>query len=602
MQLFNKHNQTMKKTLILLSVILLSLNTSFAQKQRNYIYVIDCTTSMINKLPKQMKSGDVDAWLSDTNLLYAKSKLFLKEDISRIKNEDATVVVIPFAEKPSSPICFKRGDFDNSKWAEIEKTMDNRLKTSVSTGICYAWDKGMEYIDQNKRNFFYLFTDGSENVIKDDPCQHIKNRIIQWRNHPDGSKAYIVSIDANKELLNKCPDLKNVIDNIDDIDFIDHHDSPFGDFTPKNELFINLCELQNKKLEFSDEGCFKATTACNDPYISVDLVDNKINSGSAEFHFMDKTDGELTNLIGADCYEFDFEVKSDPNELQIGNPVIHVIVDCHKRSNLNIADEEISAGKAKYYPKYLWKKAKEPEIKTIELNTDWNDVACANGAFIKLELTPAEGYTYYYNGEQLEGNSFIIKAGTQANKIGVKMDASQPDGMHYITLSGKPINLETLNNEPVKNYTNKIRIENDVVWNPLQWLMLILGIVLVGLLVLWFLAIRPIACPKIRTGGIQINSPYYRMIRFRNIRKVVFTNRAKRQNIFSRIFTGQVRYEVNDFWTKEWALTPGSRKSLRTEGLSKNYIIEPFASSLQPGNEYQITKNESGEKCTISIF
>lgn len=592
----------MKKILILLTITLLNLNTSFAQKQRNYIYVFDCTTSMINKYPKDMSNNNVDYWLSDTALLYAKSKIFLKEDIIRIKSEDANVVVIPFAENPSAPICFKRGDFDDSKWAEIERAMDHRLKTSVNTGICYAWDKGMEYIDTNKQNFFYLFTDGSENVIKNDPCQHIKNRITQWRSHPKGSKAYIVTVDANKELLQKCPDLINTVNSIQDIFIIDKHNVPFGDFTPRNEIFINFCELKDKKIEFSDEGYFKAKIECNDPYIKVDIVNNAINAGCAEFKFTDKTNGKLTNIIDSETYEFDFNVKSDPKELQIGNPTIHVIVDCHKRSNLTISNDEFSAGKASYYPSFLWSDAKEPEIKTIDFKTEWNDVACANKAAIKIELTPTTGYTYYYNGEQLEGNSFIINAGTTDNTIGIKLDPDQTDGMHYIAISGKPINLETLNNEPAKTYKSTIRLENNVRWNPTQWVMLILGIVIIGFLFIWFLLIKPIACPRIRTAGIQINSPYYRLIRFRNIRKVVFTNRTKKQNIISQFFTGTIKYEHNEFWTKEWALTPGTRKSVRAEGLSKNYTIEPFATTLQPGNEYKITNNETRETCTISIF
>ena len=159
------------KRLFLLLLIVLPL-ALYAQRQRNYIYIFDCTGSM--KKP---------------NNIWEPSKEFLKEDIEQL-DKNANVTIVLFHQEAPTPIKFKAKDFD---WDEVEGRCEELIKQSKYTGICKAWDLGLKFIDPKRNNYLYLFTDGTENVHPqrtDAVCERIKN----WCRQAPNNYAFFVAL------------------------------------------------------------------------------------------------------------------------------------------------------------------------------------------------------------------------------------------------------------------------------------------------------------------------------------------------------------------------------------------------------------------------
>ena len=139
----------MKESIRLLVIVILMMfnfNVMYGQgqlKKSNYIYIFDCTKSMLNY-------GILDETL-----------VFLHQDINeRIPGNEITIQL--FQGRPLETIHFLREDFDDKKWSEIEQLIRNHVQNVTNTNICSAWEEGQKYIDTGKYNYIYLMTDGED--------------------------------------------------------------------------------------------------------------------------------------------------------------------------------------------------------------------------------------------------------------------------------------------------------------------------------------------------------------------------------------------------------------------------------------------------------
>lgn len=100
-------------------------------KKSNYIYIFDCTKSMVNY-------GILDETL-----------VFLHQDINeRIPGNEITIQL--FQGRPLETVHFLREEFDDSKWSEIEQLIREHAQNVTNTNICSAWEEGLKCIDTGK--------------------------------------------------------------------------------------------------------------------------------------------------------------------------------------------------------------------------------------------------------------------------------------------------------------------------------------------------------------------------------------------------------------------------------------------------------------------
>ena len=381
------------KTPILLLFLIMSVSV-MAQRQRNYVYLFDCTWSM--KSPYG---------------IWEHAKQFMKEDIDQL-DENANVTIILFHQNTANPICFKAKDF---VWKNVETQCENMINASQRTGICNAWDLGLKYIDKNRNNYLYLFTDGTENVHQrktDAVCE----RIRKWCQQAPNNYAFFVAL--GKEIKEK-PDVKKLIAATETCDrafYIEDHQGPFGAFD-KTSFKLNSHSTKNLQSGFSDYGSFNASVECNDDYYRVSLNNNKIEDGKAIFLIEQK-------IQPTSNHQVHFKIKSIEKELHICNPDLYINIDTRDLANLDLGqpsgetEGQYNAGEAETYSSFLFK-GKDIDKLQADFGATFNEQAKKQKGSLNVSLDiPSEinnKCKMYYNGKSI-GNSFVIKA-SDSNSI-----------------------------------------------------------------------------------------------------------------------------------------------------------------------------------------
>ena len=573
------------KRLSLLFILTTLSLFSYGQKQRNYIYVFDCTASM--------KMKKINMW--------EPAKKWLKEDIDR-QSDDASITIIPFRDKPDMVINFHKDDFD---WSKIENTLDSLIYNHKGrTGICFAWDKGVEELKLNnkKDNYLYLLTDGEEEYESKSALQ---NRLLSWCKNNKSDYGFYVTLSEQAKMV-----LKDLNINCDRFFTIDGgHLPPFGAFTP-NEFIVNLRDIKDKTVGFSTDGDFDIKVECADSNFIVNVCGNRISNGKATFQVKPKKDKKVLIEELPEIYDLQCKVLSaDPNKLRIvnGNFIIHV--DNRPIRNLDIISEE-QEGEASWYDSFLLWGKKDQDTINIPLNDKWNELAKKYASGVNLHISceslKPDDYKMFLNGKEIPHNGTIkLTAGNEQDVLSVVFSDDAPDDTHYFTIKATPSDcnkLECINDIDVniQPYENSLRITYNICWNPLKTFLFWFVILLIALAVLWFLVLKPTLISKFKNSSIMVMEPYYSRIRVNGARKLVFTSKPKKDGFFPRVFLGQTVYAINPIWRNDLVMEPGLKKNMRVIA-NKNFIIDPYASNLQPTCEYKIIDTETNDKVKVMV-
>lgn len=570
------------KRLLIIPLLLLPL-ALFAQRQRNYVYLFDCTWSM-----------------KEPNKIWDEAKQFMKDDIKQL-DENAKVSIVLFHQSTAQPICFKAKDFN---WKSVESQCEAMINASQRTGICNAWDLGLKYIDKTRNNYLYLFTDGTENVDKrrtDAVC----DRIRKWCQQAPNNYAFFVALG---EQMKKSPDVKKLIDATKTCErtfFIEDHQGPFGAFD-KTTFNVNCHSLRDLIVGFSDYGTFDAFVECKDDFYSISLKDGKIKNGKASFVLKQKQ-------LPPRNHQVHFFVKANAKDLQICNPNLYVNIDTRDLANLDLGqpsgmtEGQYNAGEAQTYPTFLFWKGKKVDIVQVNLASTFNEQAKKRGCSLNVSLDlPAEikdNCHLFYNEEPIS-SSFVIKASDAASIVGIEVPHELASKEYVIRLRGASKNLETINAEESQRYESSIYFEHEIKWNPLQIILLCLCILTIAFFILWFAVLKPMIYPRIRLSRIELSSKkgYYVNKKINSTRRVVVTNKRKEQGFFNKLFTGKILYIVDNLWNSPWELSPKGRKKVAKINLHGKYMITPVTSELANYGEYQLTNIETKESITIKIL
>lgn len=542
------------RRLLLICLLVLPL-TLYAQRQRNYVYLFDCTKSMDEK-----------------NGIWEVSKLFMKEDIEQL-DENANVTIVLFHQDTSAPIRFKAKDFN---WKEVETKCEEMIMASTHTGICNAWDLGLKYIDKSRNNYLYLFTDGTENVNQrrtDAVCDRIK----AWCSQTPNNYAFFVAL--GEEIKNS-PDAKKLIEATNACDrtfFIEKHQGPFGAFD-KTSFALNSHSTKNLSTGFSDYGTFSATVECNDEYYEIALKENRIKDGKAEFLVKQKKQP-------SNNYQLHFKVTSKQGELHICNPDIYINIDTRDLANLDLGqpsgetEGQYDAGEAETYPSFGFWKGKDVSTLQTDLNAVFNDQAIKNNCSLSVTLDiPSEiraKCKFLYNGSPIN-DSFIIKVSDKGSILSIEVPHTLAQQAFTISLKGISKDLETINAEESRTYVSSIYFEHDVCWNPLKIALMWLLIVIIATLAIWLIILRPIIYPRFKSikKGIYLKGCAPITINFKGARLAVIDNKPHKQSSWDKIFKGRIIYKQHPAILTQVTMKP-HRRGIMVFADSSKYIVTP---------------------------
>ena len=571
------------RSIIFLTILMLLTSTSLlAQRERNYIYLLDCTKSMTGH------GGSPKIW--------EPTKDYLRTELEK-HVPGTSLHIVPFQGKVLPSFNF---DANNLDWRKIEKDLDKYVQNVTNTNICDAWDDTDNYIDPHKDNYIILLTDGKDNV---NGMEAVAKKLSNWCGKYPNTYAFYVqlteaAIDQNvAKVINIC-DNEFIVDASKGIPV-------FGSFDKGLVIYANTLNLKKTHLiGFSSAGTYSAKTVCDDPYFDVNIVDGSIKNGIVPVQIIARKPIAQINKAIPQTYNFTFEVQS--NDISIINPIVRVQMTNKPERSLETLSEETYVGKATWYNSFLFWGASIPDTLSIDLNTVFNAEAKKDGSTVDLKIWDADGkedFQLFLNNRLVEKDHFTLDSKVNTHNIlSIVFNPDAKEGTRYLSLKTiSKHNLDKINDQPVEQYNLSLRYKYDVNWNPLKTLLLWLVIMLFAALVLWFLLMRPLIYPSIGVKTIQINDPYFSKVNVKGKRRVVFTNKTMKQGLFNRIFTGEILFKKNEIWTSPLVFEAGAKKKTLRVIRTNDYTFTPFTSTLKAQNDYIVENTNDNIKIQISI-
>lgn len=569
------------KSLIILLSLILSVSVQ-AQRERNYIYVLDCTKSMTGF------KGAPDIW--------KETKNYLKSELEK-HTPGTSLHLIPFQDHALPAYSFKAEDLN---WKKIEKDLDEIVLKVSNTNICDAWDATDSYIDKHKDNYIILLTDGIDNVHG---MPAVARKLSEWcGKYPNTYAFYVLltkaAIDKNvHQVIDICKN-EFVVDATNTIPV-------FAAFDKDLIIYANTLNLKKTHLiRVSSVGKYVANAVCDNPYFDVKVVDGKIENGIVTVQIVARQPIAQINAAIPPTYNFTFDVQS--KDVKIINPTIMVEMTNKPERALETISEEVSMGKASWYDSFLFWEACDPDTLSVDLKAVFNDEAKKDGSVVQFQIVDPDGgkdFQLLYNNHIVENGLIILHSSDNTPAIlSIIFDTDAKEGNRYLSIKEKSKQeLDKINDEPVEKYQLTLRAKYSVNWNPLKIILMWLCILILAALILWFLILKHFIYPSIGVKTIQINDPYFSKVNAKGKRRVVFTNKNMKQGLLSRIFTGKILYKKNEIWTSPLAFEAGAKKKTLRVVRTKDYAFDPYTSTLKVPNDYVVENINDKTKIKISI-
>lgn len=586
------HNLKLRYVITLV-VMALCAFTSMAQREKNYIYLFDCTGSMIkNELWDPAKSA------LDNNIALR----------SAISNSHFTV--IPFGDNPYQTFSFSNNEYGSKKQA-ITQSFEKHIKEAKYTNISEVLESGFSQTDSNKDNEIYLLTDGMPNG--GDSPQKVAETITKWCANHRNSKLFYVAL--TKGVIN--PLIKAAVDGCPDASIVQCEDGIVPVITDiSTDIYTNLDEL-DKVVEatFSVPGDYDLSIASADELFDFSIVGSKASDGKIKIAITPKENRSIDGLhqiLQRNEHEFQATITCADRRFVIASPIVNVHVLDEVPSKLTLADgvDELQAADVDWYDSFLWSDAAADEKAVWDLTPAFKNELRDSKLTLKFQADngPSDDFQASFNGSPIVDGSTITIAPNQPAILEVQFNHDAATGKRYFSLMPTSItDIDFINEKPSENYAGtSIRTHYDVNWNPLKTILFWLAIALVACLIVWFIILRRIFFPTIKMGKAIITDPgtYYTSKKIKGARKVVMTSRRKSQNFFSRIFTGEIRYIVGEQFSPELCILPSGRKKkvkICSDGKSvRAWNIMP-SSIFGQDDTGTLTNTASGEKSEIEF-
>lgn len=582
-----KHD-TVKKYLVILLFVLISVPLSLAQREKNNIYLFDCTGSM------------------KTNQLWEPAKAAIDATVTtQAQIPSSQFSIIPFGDNPYENIRFTSLQYKDNK-KSIESAFNKYIAQAKFTHISDVLNEGFQMVDPNKENKIYLLTDGMPNG--GDTPQKVAETIMAWCANHRNTRLFYVAL--TNGVIN--PVIQNAINSCSDAFIVQCEDKVIPQIADiSSEIYTNLEELASpKEAYFSIPGKYALNVECDDSLFNVNIAGNSTENGKIKISLSPKK-CNLHQILQGQEYTFNAKIQCADKRYFIANPNLTVHVSDETPSTLSLAQglEELRADEVEWYGSFLWSDAKEAQKIVWDLSPVFKNELMNSKVVLKLESgDKLNDYQVWYNGNAIDSDGRIEVMPDSPAVLEMQFNHDAREGKRYFSLKPLSINgIDFINEQPEDNYEGtSLRTRYDVVWNPLKLLLAWIAAVIVALLVLWFLIFRRIFFPTIKMSKVTLSGPgsYYTSKKIKGARKVILTSKKRTQNIFSRIFTGEIRYIRNEFFAPELSILPaGGKKKVKIgveKVVSRDWDIAPATIFAQ----YQkgiLINNLSKEKSEIEF-
>ncbi len=205
------------------------------------------------------------------------------------------------------------------------------------------------------------------------------------------------------------------------------------------------------------------------------------------------------------------------------------------------------------------------------------------------------------NGQECKDNIVTITTEDNEVVIGIAFTADAIEQLPTIYLH--PINLQELGLEDGlsltidRNEFDLQKIGKVKIHNPLAKGSLITLIAVIIFLLTWIIIAHLFVNPSVKFSKVLINyGDGDRSIRMDSAYELICTNKPIKVSFFKKVFVGDIKVEVNDFWEYPLTIKSGSRRNrLRLVGAAHYHINVDTTLRREPF----IVTNSRGEEVTI---
>lgn len=570
---------------IMLVVGLLICGQGFAQSGEHIVILWDVTGSL---LPQKEGTKDLDGSVIPTysqgNGMWRPLKEAIIDCIEYAEEDPGNIITI---------VTFNDGIRDiQSKMASsvgkeelVNYVKNYKYKGHKYTNIVAPVKEFFSLVKKDRINYMFLFTDGDN----DDP--RTKELFIptldSWRNNTNDQNAFgfyvLVHPDANK------PEIRQSVESQDNFWIVDDA-----------KVRIKICSLPSSlKYNIRDEKGPKTIgirgkyanakgevqLVSDDTYYDVFCSNSAINNGRIDVEVKPKAGinppqshiVKLTpKLSDADPYTF------------VGPQKINLEVSNLPERSLNLTIDNNHFGKASYYGPFLFSGEKSKPA-TSELLVSFSEQAEKenSSAVMKVYLVDKKSeervsfasqcLTIRINGEELNGDSFVLTPGTSKLTMSITGGENTKSGSYYGRIELVPSNLDnySINCRP-EVYKWKMSFSQK--WNPLKLCLAWLLAILLSAFLLWMLVLKPIFYPRFSSIQKTFNVPGMAplIVKFKGARMVVVAaSHQKKQSGWNRFWTGKILYKTHPAFVSPITFKPSKRRRVLARVQAGTYQVMP---------------------------
>ena len=289
-----------------------------------------------------------------------------------------------------------------------------------------------------------------------------------------------------------------------------------------------------------------------------------------------------------------------------------VLTSCEPNDDTN----SVVWGKTRTYDPFLWKK-QVPDTLNQTLCFDFNDDArrylrspLQLGIYKKdtdghLKRLSEDEVQLFVNHRPLKDNILTVNPTEEQIEVGMVLGRNAEEKMHYWYL--KPVStggldrINDLDTFGTDDAVMEIKVQKKHVMNPLAKVCMWIGFLLAAALVLWFCMLKYMFFPTFRVARLQLKDPepYLSQLKLKGYRLCILSAEPKKQSWLNRLFTGEIKYEVNPLWTAQVVFEPRDRKSVRVCPDKLTYTTT--ARILKCNEDHVIVNETTNTKTTMTI-
>lgn len=618
-----------KQIHLIVILIIISLN-SIAQtsqvKNMRQTYLWDVTLSMKGKV-----TGCPNIWET-----VKKAMIF---DIQQVDDESTELVVIPFQHKALEE--WREMATPEGKERLVSKIKEYEIplfdfngrkttKTNLYAPLQYAVDN---VLTKDKVDVLKLMTDG-ENEMQDAEYENLLNHWCAIAKEKDAYGFYIMLNDAAKAGRAKMGHVNTCRFESVDVSEMAGSTVSILALAPQQSLAFNARDNygNNLSVKYLKSGTgvlpkgYMVHIYCSDnPFVEIDDVVEVCPDYTATVkvkYLMSQQ--EMFTSLPIECNEQFFiftesalgmDIMPFATTQIIENQTVCEMINKPEKTVRFYAD---NFGKTNYFKDFLWKKYVSDTLKN-EISFEFNDDAKAfmkdslqlalfkkaeNGTLIPVN---EDEITLLVNGKKCQNNIITVFSNTKLLNVGLVFNPKAANKVHHwffkVIQDG---GLERINDLDAKTFRAEgsslleVETEKNRIMNPLAEVFMFIGLGLLALILLWFVALKSLIFPTFRVKTIMLNNPNHMCEKkIHNARKLILTKEKVKQSGISRFFSGTIVYDIHPVWTTDIVIEPRDKKSAKIE-TSPEYWVK--AHVLKVNQDYMVKNNTTGVETTIKVI